>query len=58
MLFIAPAGRVARTTGWRFLGLDKGRWESFHTVFGYIGALFALVHIYLNHRCFVNYLKG
>ncbi len=56
-LFIAPSGRMARTTGWLFLGLDRDQWIAFHTVFGYASALFALAHIYLNRRCFVNYIK-
>ena len=56
-LFVAPSGRIARSTGWEFLGLDKEQWEEFHTVFGYLGALFGLFHLFLNWRCLVGYLK-
>ncbi len=56
-LFVAPSGRIARTTGWEFLGLTKTQWEEIHTVFGYAGAIFGLFHLLLNWRCLVGYLR-
>ncbi len=57
-LYIAPPGRVAHTIDWRFLGLTKEQWEAFHTVFGYVSALFVVFHVLLNWRFLVSYLKS
>ena len=56
-LFIAPSGRVARLSGWRFLGLDKEAWSDLHTVVGYAAIAFGAFHLVLNWGCLVNYLR-
>jgi hypothetical protein len=58
VLYIMPHGRVAYWTGWRFLGLDKDQWDSFHTIFGFLMIFFGIWHVILNWKSIVNYLKG
>jgi hypothetical protein len=58
ILFIAPSGRVARDINWRILGLDKEGWEAVHTVIGYISVIFAGLHLILNRRFLINYLRN
>ena len=57
VLFIAPIGRVAHSTNWHLLGLDKGQWESVHTNFGYVGTLFGVAHLALNWQVILCYLR-
>ena len=57
VLYVAPIGRVAHSADWHLLGLDKGQWEAIHTIFGYAGALFGLVHLVLNWRVLLGYLR-
>ena len=57
VLFIAPIGRVAHSADWRLLGLDKGQWEAVHTIFGYVGAILGLVHLTLNWKPLLGYLR-
>ncbi|MGY4707706.1 DUF4405 domain-containing protein [Candidatus Bipolaricaulota sp. J31] len=56
-LFIAPSGRVARLSGWKFLGLDKEAWGDLHTVFGYAAIAFGLLHVAFNWHCLLGYLR-
>jgi len=56
VLFIAPVGRVAHSTDWRLLGLEKGQWEAVHAISGYVSILFAVVHLVLNWKMLLNYL--
>jgi len=58
VLYIMPHGKVAYWTGWRFLGLDKDQWDSFHTIFGFLMIFFGIWHVILNWNSIVNYLKG
>lgn len=56
-LYVAPPGRVAHATGWRFLGFNKEQWKAIHTLLGYIGTVFAVWHLILNWKALLNYLR-
>lgn len=57
VLYVAPQGRVAHSTGWQLLGLGKEQWESVHTLFSYTGAIFGIAHLILNWKVLLNYLR-
>jgi hypothetical protein len=57
ILYFTPQGRIARWTGWTFLGMNKDQLEGIHTVssFGFMGA--AIFHVFLyNWRAIKGYL--
>ncbi len=56
VLYIAPSGRVAHSTDWHLLWLDKAAWESVHTNSGYASIIFGLVHLILNWKVLLHYL--
>ena len=56
-LYISPSGRIAHITGWRVLGFDKEGWEAIHDLFGFFFIFLTLVHLWLNRRVIVGYLK-
>ncbi len=56
VLFAAPPGWLANA-GWTLLGLDKGQWEAIHTIFGYATIVFAVLHLILNWKVLLNYLR-
>ncbi len=57
-LYLRPEGSLATWSGWRFLGLDKRSWESVHTLFVVLLMALAAVHIVLNRKALVAYLKA
>ena len=58
MLYIAPAGRIAFWTNWKFLGLTKKEWEAVHTLFSFIWIVFAVYHIIFNWKPLINYIRS
>jgi len=57
-LYIVPHGRVAYWSDWHFLGLTKTQWEEIHTNISVMFLLAIFLHIYLNRKPIVNYLKN
>ncbi|MCD6497811.1 MAG: DUF4405 domain-containing protein [Deltaproteobacteria bacterium] len=58
VLFIEPHGRVAFWTWWRFLGLSKSQWDGVHIILGWTFIISSGLHIYLNWRPLMRYLRG
>ena len=56
VLYIAPSGRVAHSTDWHLLWMDKEAWEAVHTNIGYASIILGVVHLVLNWKVLVNYL--
>ena len=57
ILYIAPAGRIAKWSHISILGLEKDQWQSLHTIFTFILVIAAGFHIYYNWRPFISYLR-
>lgn len=58
VLYLAPVGWVARWIDWRIIGMTKEKWEAMHTVFSYLFAIFAVIHLFsMNWKLFLNYIK-
>lgn len=57
VLYITPAGRVAYWASWSLLGLDKHQWGSLHTNVGYLFMAASILHIVLNWKLILNYIK-
>jgi len=58
MLFFAPEGRVAYWVDWQMLGLNKTQYSEVHTVVCFLFLIVSLLHIYLNWKSIVYYLKN
>jgi len=56
-LLIAPSGRIARETGWQILGFDREGWILIHDLFGFFFILLTLIHLWLNYRALLAYLR-
>jgi hypothetical protein len=56
VLYLAPPGRIANWTIWRFLLLTKSQWQTVHTVFSFLFILAIAFHIYFNWSVLVTYL--
>jgi len=57
ILYIAPSGRIAKTIEWRPLWLDKGQWETLHTILGLVVLFFSYLHVKFNWRPIVSYFR-
>ncbi len=57
VLFTEPHGRVAFWSNWQFLGLTKGQWDDLHLCSGTLFSVTALIHLYLNWKMILAYLK-
>ncbi len=57
ILYIAPAGRIAKWTHISILGLEKSQWQALHTIFSFIILIPGGYHLYYNWRPFVSYLR-
>ena len=57
ILYIAPAGRIAKWTHISILGLEKDQWQSLHTIFTFILVIAAGFHIYYNWKPLISYLR-
>ncbi len=56
--YIKPPARVAVWIDWRFLGLEKGAWESLHTIFAFLFVAAAVTHVVLNWKAFWSYIRS
>jgi hypothetical protein len=56
-LYLRPEGSVARWTGWALLGLDKKSWEGVHAIFCITFVMVAVVHLGLNWKTLIRYLR-
>jgi magnesium-transporting ATPase (P-type) len=57
MMYLRPEGSIARWSGWKLLGLSKKSWEGVHITLALLFALLALVHIVLNWKQLVGYIR-
>lgn len=57
VLYITPAGRVAYWASWSLFGLDKHQWGALHTNIGYLFIAASVIHIILNWKLIVNYIR-
>jgi hypothetical protein len=58
VLYIEPEGRVAYWSEWTLLGLSKTQWGNLHIVLGVMFVLGGFVHIYLNWKPILNYMRN
>ncbi len=58
ILYLAPAGRIAKWTHIYILGLEKSDWQAIHTIFTFLTIIAGGFHLYYNWRPFVSYLKN
>ncbi len=57
ILYIVPAGRVAYWADWRLWGLTKTQWGELHINLGVLFLLAGALHIYLNWKPILAYMK-
>jgi len=57
VLYLVPQGRVAYWSEWRLWGATKENWAAFHILLSLLFLIAGLVHIVLNWRPIVFYLK-
>ena len=57
VLYAVPQGRVANWAEWRLLGFTKEAWGQLHILISLLFLVAGLVHIWLNWRPIVSYLK-
>ncbi|WP_338668202.1 DUF4405 domain-containing protein [Pseudodesulfovibrio methanolicus] len=58
ILYIVPEGRVAYWADWHLLGMTKTQWGDVHTTVGTLFLLALLLHIWLNWKPLMNYMKN
>lgn len=58
VLYIAPPGRFANWSNWKLLGITKGGWEAQHTIVGVLFIFASIVHMFLNWKIFMSYLRS
>ena len=58
ILYIAPPGRFANYTNWKLFGITKSGWEAQHTIIGFLFIGFAVIHLILNWKPFINYIRS
>lgn len=58
VLFFAPKGRVAKWVEWEFTGLTKGQYENLHITFMVLFVIGIGIHIYLNWKPLMNYIRN
>jgi hypothetical protein len=56
ILYLAPAGRVAKWSHIAILGLEKEEWQVLHTIFTLFFIIASSFHLYFNWKPFVSYL--
>ncbi|MEN7973912.1 MAG: DUF4405 domain-containing protein [Verrucomicrobiota bacterium] len=57
ILYVTPQGKIAYWADWKILGLDKEQWGALHTNLGFLFILAGIIHIILNWKPIVAYLK-
>lgn len=58
ILYIVPEGRVAYWSDWTMLGLSKTQWGDIHINLGWLFLVAGLIHLYLNWKPVVAYMKN
>ena len=58
VLYVVPEGRVAYWADWHFLGMTKTHWGDVHTTVGTLFLVALLLHIWLNWKPLMNYMKN
>jgi hypothetical protein len=58
ILIIVPEGRVAYWGGWQLLGLNKSQYGELHTATSLLFLIVSILHIYLNWKAIMQYLKN
>lgn len=58
ILYIVPHGRVANWADWTFWGLTKDDWGATHTTVGTLFIIALLLHIWLNWKPIMSYMKN
>ena len=58
ILYIVPEGRVAYWADWHLLGLSKTQWGDTHTTVGTLFLIALLLHIWLNWKPLMAYMKN
>ncbi|MBU9711553.1 DUF4405 domain-containing protein [Evansella tamaricis] len=57
-LWLSPTGRIARETGWTFLGFDKHHLIQIHTFFAFTMTALILNHLLLNYKTLFHEMKS
>ncbi len=57
VLYIGPPGHVGHFSPWRLLGLSKHYWGILHLNSGILFCLAMIIHVYLNWKPLMSYLK-
>ena len=57
VLYVVPQGRVAYWADWRLGGLTKTQWTNLHINLGVLFLLAVVLHVYLNWKPILSYLK-
>ncbi|EGB14879.1 hypothetical protein DND132_1673 [Pseudodesulfovibrio mercurii] len=58
ILYIVPEGRVAYWADWHLLGMTKTQWGDVHTTVGTLFLIALILHIWLNWKPIMNYMKN
>ncbi|WP_319541920.1 DUF4405 domain-containing protein [uncultured Pseudodesulfovibrio sp.] len=58
ILYIVPEGRVAYWADWHMLGLTKTQWGDIHTTVGTLFLVVMFLHIWLNWKPLMAYMKN
>jgi len=58
ILIIVPEGRVAYWANWQLLGLNKAQYGELHTATSLLFIIVSILHIYLNWKAIMQYLKN
>lgn len=58
VLYIVPHGRVANWADWTFWGMTKDDWGGTHTTVGTLFVIAGIIHIWLNWRPIIAYMKN
>lgn len=58
VLYIVPQGRVAYWADWHLLGLSKEQWGDIHITVGTLFLVALLLHIWLNWKPLLSYMKN
>ncbi|MEJ2666388.1 MAG: DUF4405 domain-containing protein [Deinococcales bacterium] len=57
VVLFAPSGRAALLTGWSALGIGRQGWVALHDIFGLLWIPLLGVHVVLNRKPILCYLK-
>ncbi|WP_297486614.1 DUF4405 domain-containing protein [Thermococcus sp.] len=56
-LYLAPSGRIAKSIGWTFLGLDKDTLTAIHTYLGFVMIGLVALHLIIGFKSMVTMLR-